>query len=255
MFCRDDLDVVPYLFEAWRRFLSACKRVETAREIGPRAEHTCTGACEMFRYEMVYVCTTSGNYHVCDSRVCTRLRQSHEGRTCELTMITYPLDHVPGGGSEEMYDSKRTTQEKMQHQVKATGDLKLARAKFVIGQKMDEEAPVREMEALAIIKQIFGPTASTLVDLKALRDACVSFWFRIRQTTVYHKAEHRYRYRHHVFVVVSSHRCGFGNIIQVDPQVRKHMPLLKNVKGLEFQSKRFTSSLRMFRSAMAELHS
>lgn len=51
----------------------------------------CDPACPFFIYkDLLYICYTSGNYHICTSDQCDQLMETREALVCNITAQTYP---------------------------------------------------------------------------------------------------------------------------------------------------------------------
>ncbi len=80
----------------------------------PPVPHICTCDCPFFRHRNVYICRFNGRHHHCSEVSCDRLVENSEHKACELTGMTYPLEHEAtfeqGACSADYLRSRRVVQ-------------------------------------------------------------------------------------------------------------------------------------------------
>ncbi len=54
--------------------------------------HACSSECDLFEVESVYICKTSGNYHICTEELCDSRVESLDCETCLITCKVYERD-------------------------------------------------------------------------------------------------------------------------------------------------------------------
>jgi hypothetical protein len=90
--------VVREVVEAYHAYnATALRRTAPAPTVG---KHICSSRCPFFVRNRVYICTLSGNLHVCTREHCDQITETREFGMCAWTELQYPLCAAMHPGEE-----------------------------------------------------------------------------------------------------------------------------------------------------------
>jgi hypothetical protein len=232
-------------------------------------KHTCTSGCE-FRQQLhhVFVCKSSGRYHMCTPLECGKRVQTAAGAwICELTNMNFsskdgtattflPRSSAADHAAKKKQKQRPSSSKKKRKQIELT---RPANPNTVVTIKYEE----LQAQARNIIRDAFRPNPDTLklLDVHAISSLCLTLWQQISRTSVFQQVKGSYKFANHVYVVLFDMINGVyfkGKCIVPENEVVRRFVAdertLKKCNAL-FKPRQVTRATKVFHACLAELYS
>lgn len=268
-------------FEAIRLFMASFSPAPFGR-FWRYTRHKCSCNCKFFQYKTIYICQTTGDYHVCTQATCDAKIHTDENMVCTLTGLCYPLDFQVEHGYDNAGWTKRDTLSqtpavaKMAAPTTPPGAVNRKRVR-PSPKTSPARVPVRKFTttdqsqhkltgtAVTIIQQVFqnivdnqGKSVLQSLNVQQLAEVCRQTWCDIMQTETLKQKKFKYKEEYHCMIVLYEMVDGVQLqdriIIPQNATIKRYLPPVKNIKHIHgFTAKRMTSIQGIYRACMSEV--